>query len=169
MHLSAGRLTKLFPVFYPPIFIDPNSGFLSNVQNIEVSTCPTWPVWECIARISTLRQLTVTAWDRDDCFLQILRDEGPGGVRDRALEVSTPFPAVYGIKINTDTLSTSGLNVDFARALAQGLDARAAGAGEVEMGKIRSLEFRSCMSQLDEETRGLLSSVASEVRWRTRE
>ncbi|KAF6742877.1 hypothetical protein DFP72DRAFT_936005 [Ephemerocybe angulata] len=149
-------------------FMDPNSWILNNVQDIEVGTRPTLPFWECIARIPTLRRLTITAWDIDDCFLRILRGdvERPGNVRDQDLEVPMPFPALRSIKVNTETLSTSGLDVDYARALGQALEARAAGAGEEKVGKIRKLEFRSCMSELGEETRGILLSVALCVRWK---
>ncbi|KAF5339412.1 hypothetical protein D9611_009886 [Ephemerocybe angulata] len=166
-HLGHSSPAPVYP-FFTLQFMDPDCWILSNVLHISVNTRPTLSFWGCIARISTLRQLTVNAWGMDDYFLQILQDEGPSSVGDRALEVPTPFPALTSIRVNTDTLSTPGLDVDYARALAQALQAWAAGAGEVGVGKIHSLVFRSCVSQLDEVTRDLLSSVALEVVWKMR-
>ncbi|KAF5339326.1 hypothetical protein D9611_009890 [Ephemerocybe angulata] len=151
-------------------FMDPDSWILNNAQDILVGIRPTLPFWECIARISTLRRLIIIAWDIDDCFLRILQGEveRPGNALDRALEVSTPFPALLNIKIDMSKLTTSGVHIDYARALAQALKARAAVAGRDEVPQISKLEFVSCTSPLDGETRDLLSSVALEVLWKMR-
>ncbi|KAF5339418.1 hypothetical protein D9611_009862 [Ephemerocybe angulata] len=160
--------TPIHPYLSLP-FGDPHSWLLNNIQEMEVGTRPIQPVWECFARIPSLRRLSVTAWDMNDYFIPALRLKGfesPDNPPNPA-QVAAPFPALLDIKIDMAELATSGLDVEYARTLAQALGERAANGSEREdsVRRICKLEFVSCTSQIDGETRDLLSGVASEVCW----
>ncbi|KAF6742872.1 hypothetical protein DFP72DRAFT_935989 [Ephemerocybe angulata] len=153
--------------------MDSGSWMVKNVQNIEVVARLNTSSWECIAKIATIRYLSVSVWHLDDWFLRTLRgsEEGQGDPHNQAQTL--PFPALFNLEIDmeeAEELKSSGLRMDieYARALAQALKARAVVAGRDEAPQISKLEFVSCTSPLDGETRDLLSSVALEVLWKMR-
>ncbi|KAF6742871.1 hypothetical protein DFP72DRAFT_153999 [Ephemerocybe angulata] len=146
--------------------MDQGSWMVNKVQDIAVAARLNIPSWECIARISTIRHLSVRVWHLDDYFLRTLRgsEDGQGNPHNQA-QIILPFPALFDLEIDMEKLKTSGLDIEYARALAQALRERAAGAGREEVRQISKLVFVSCTSPLDRETRALLSNVALEVRW----
>ncbi|KAF5339327.1 hypothetical protein D9611_009891 [Ephemerocybe angulata] len=146
--------------------MDQGSWMVNKVQDIAVAARLNIPSWECIARISTIRYLSVRVWHLDDCFLRTLRgsEEGQDNPHNQA-QIVLPFPALLDLEIDMKKLNTSVLDIEYARALAQALEARAAGPEREEVRQIPHLEFFSCTSPLDGETRDLLSNVALEVHW----
>ncbi|KAF6742878.1 hypothetical protein DFP72DRAFT_936006 [Ephemerocybe angulata] len=149
--------------------MDSGSWMLNNVQNIGVAARLDIPSWECIARTSSIRYLSVRVWHLVDYFLQTLRgsEEGQGNPHNQA-QIISPFPALLDLEISMEKLKTSGLDIEYARALAQALRERAAGAKRGEVRQISKLVFVWCTSPLDRETRALLSNVALKVIWRMR-
>lgn len=162
LHLEVTiKSPKLAGPRYP--FDGPCDWLFSALSNAKVDQHPNLAFWRALASSPSLGKVMVWVRKDDVSFVQALRGNGETDAGEPNSLVHSQsavggFPALHNLRIRFFG-SDAGWDITYARGLA---------AAFLETSRERKLDrlvFERCLSDLDEETSGILHSMSKNVEW----